>query len=210
MSARKTLLRAAAAALAALALAGCISVLPKAKPAQLYRFGAPPPTEGMARDATPPRVALLKAPASFARAVGGDRILTVSGAQAAYVAQARWMAPAAGLFDEATAQAYDANTGPARLVARGEVASADYVLKLDMRNFEAVYEYGPKAPPVVLVRLRAIVTKTSDRGLAGEQIFESRVKASDNRVGAIVAAFNQASGEVLGKLVSWTNALPAG
>jgi len=209
MIARKTLLRVAAAALAALTLAGCISVLPKTKPAQLYRFGAPPPVEAVARDGSGPRVGLFKAPASFARAVAGDRILTVSGAEASYVARARWMAPAAGLFDEAAAQAYDANTGPARLVARGEVASADYVLKLDMRNFEAVYEYGPKAAPVVLVRLRAIVTKTSDRSLAGEQILEARVKASDNRVGAIVAAFNQATGEVLGKLVTWTNALPA-
>lgn len=209
MIARKTPLRAAVAALAALSLAGCISVLPKTKPAQLYRFGAPPPAEAAARDAAAPRVGLLKLPASFARAVSGDRILTVNGEQASYIAQARWMAPASGLFDEAVAQAYDANAGPARLVTRGEIARADYVLRLDMRNFEAVYESGPKAAPVVLVRLRAVVSKTADRSLVGEQIIEARVKASDNRVGAIVSAFNQATGEVLGKLTTWTNTLPA-
>ena len=45
----------------------------------------------------------------------------------------------------------------------------------------------------------------SDRSDAGEAILESRVRASDNRVGAIVDAYDKALAEVLGKLVAWTN-----
>jgi len=40
----------------------------------------------------------------------------------------------------------------------------------------------------------------------GEQIFEASVPAGDNRVGAIVAAYDQAVKDVLGKLVAWTAA----
>lgn len=209
MTAPNALLRTAAAAALALTLGGCISLLPKTEPAQLYRFG-PVPAAAAPAATTPPAatVGLLKPPANFARATAGDRILTVEGPRAAYVAEARWMAPAALLFDEVVAQAYDANPGPARLVSRGEMARADYVLRLDVRNFEAVYEAGPKAAPVAVVRVRAVVTRTADRALIGEQVFEARAPAAENRVSAIVAAFDTAVGDVVPKLVTWTNTLP--
>ena len=43
-------------------------------------------------------------------------------------------------------------------------------------------------------------------GPAGEVVFESRKPASENRVGAIVAAYDEASREIIEKLVAWTNA----
>jgi cholesterol transport system auxiliary component len=193
------------AASLALALAGCISLFPKSEPAQLYRFGASAaPSTGDA--AAGPRIGVYKSPTLFNRAVGGDRILGVTGNEAAYIADARWAAPAPVLFDEALAQLFDANTGPARLVGRGEVAKSDLVLKLDVRNFEAVYDQGAAAAPNVVVRVRAVVTRSDNRALVGETVFEAKVRAYDNRVGAIVEAFNDASGQVLAQIVTWTNA----
>ena len=43
--------------------------------------------------------------------------------------------------------AFDADPGPVRLISRGEPAAADYVLRLDVRNFEVQYDHGPKAAP---------------------------------------------------------------
>ncbi len=57
---------------------------------------------------------------------------------------------------------------------------------------------------LVVVSLRATLTR-ADRGLAGDQMFEARVRAGDNRVSAIVGADDLAVGEVLTKLVDWTN-----
>ena len=51
---------------------------------------------------------------------------------------------------------------------------------------------------------------TEDRALVGDQIFEARVKAADNRVGAIVPAFDQATAKVLGEIVAWVNAAGPG
>jgi cholesterol transport system auxiliary component len=205
MRSPQPILRAAAAAALALGLGACVSLLPKADPVQLYEF------EGVSEAAPAPAAApakatfdVMKGIGSFDRAAAGDRILTHEGGKVAYLADSRWVAPAVILFDQAVTRAFDANTGPARLLVRGQVGRAEHVLRLDVRDFEARYENGPKAAPVVLVRVRASLTG-NDRNLVGEQMFEARVHAADNRVGAITEAFDEAVGEVLKELVTWTN-----
>jgi len=206
MIALKAASRAAIAAAATVVLAGCITVFPESKPTQMYRFGAPAAVADRPQagpEAGP--VGVLKPASNFARAVGGDHILSVTGAEAAYIADARWVAPASALFDEAIAQAFDASPGRVRLVARGEAARTDYVMRLDVRNFEAVYESGPRSAPTVVVRARAVLTRTRDRSLIDERVFEVRVKAPGNRIGAIVQTFDAAVAEVLSQLVAWSS-----
>jgi cholesterol transport system auxiliary component len=193
-------LRLAAVAVCAAALTGCISLLPKSKPAQLYRFGAPAATAAV----TPPgpnAVAVFLTNSSFQEESSDDRMLTVTGGRAAYVADSRWVAPAQVLFDEAVARAFDAS--PVRLIARGQQGRSAYALRLDVRTFEARYDAGAKAAPTIVVRVHAALTRADQSGV-GEQEFEARVPASDNRVGAIVAAYNSAVGDVVGKIVGWT------
>mgnify|MGYP001442267441 CR=1 FL=1 len=197
-----TLPRLAAIGALTLALSGCISLLPKTKPAHLYRFGQPMTAETVI--APQGRVGVFRTNATFQRESAGDRLLTVTDGQVAYIAETRWVAPAAVLWDEAVLAAFDADPGPVRLVSRGEPAAADYVLRLDGRNFEARYERGPNAAPTVVVRVRAAITRTADRSQVVEQIFEKRVTASGNRVGAIVPAYDRAVAEVLQEIVAWT------
>lgn len=186
-----------------LALSGCISLLPKTKPAHLYRFGQPAGSE--ATTAPQGQVGVFRTNATFQRESAGDQILTITNGQAAYVAETRWVAPAAVLWDEAVLAAFDADPGPVRLVSRGEPASVAYVLRLDVRNFEARYDHGAKAAPTVLVRVRAAITRGIDRSTVAERIFEKQVPAADNRVGAIVPAYDKAVGEVLKEIVAWTS-----
>ncbi|RAK63096.1 ABC-type transport auxiliary lipoprotein family protein [Phenylobacterium kunshanense] len=198
----KSSLAAVAVAAAALALSGCISLLPKTKPAHLYRFGHPPTAE--AAEATQGTVGVFRTNATFQREAAGDRLLTITGGKVAYIAETRWVAPAAVLWDQAVLAAFDADPGPVRLISRGEAAAADYVLRLDVRNFEAVYDRGPKAAPTVVVRVRAAMTRGTDRGQVAEKIFEARVTAGSNRVGAIVPAYDKAVADTLAQIVAWT------
>jgi cholesterol transport system auxiliary component len=194
-----TLCRAAFAALALpLILGGCISVFPKTKPVQMYRFGDQPAASTAPAAASP--VSVLKGPISFPPASGGDRILTVTGAENAYIGEARWVAPAASLFDHALLKAFDAPGAP-RLVGRGEPLAAPSTLRLDVRAFEARYP-GPAAK----VQVRATLIRNADRTLIGEKMFEVEVPAAENRQTAIVAAFDQAVGQVLTGLRDWTAA----
>ncbi|MGH6997311.1 MAG: ABC-type transport auxiliary lipoprotein family protein, partial [Phenylobacterium sp.] len=178
-----------------------ITLLPDEKPAQLYRFdGAIEAPAGV--QAAPFTVARLGG--SFVQSASNDRMLTMTGSRAAYVADSRWVSPASVLFSEALARAFDANGGPARLLTRGDYSKADYALRVDVTQFEADYDQGAKAAPEIVVSLRATLTG-SDRALAGSKRFEVRVRATDNRVSAIVAAYDQAVGQALGELVAWTN-----
>lgn len=204
----KTFGHALTAAALMVSLSGCISVFPKAKPASLYRFGE---AEVSVPKGPPGAMfGVLKTPSSFTRAAAGDRILTSTNGEVAYIADARWVSPAFVLFEEATARAFENDPGRARLIGRGEVAKADMMLRLEVRTFEADYVNGPKAAPEVVVRVRGVLTRSQDRALVGDQIFEARVKASDNRVGAIVPAFDQATAKVLGDVVAWVNASGSG
>lgn len=204
----RTLTRTLAIAAAAIALSGCISVFPKTKPASMYRFG----DADVSAPKGPPGAmfGVLKAPSAFTRAAAGDRILTVTHGEVAYIAGARWVSPAFILFEEATARAFENDPGRARLIGRGEVAKADLVLRLEVRTFEADYLDGPKAAPEIVVRVRAVLNRNSDRALVGDQIFEAKVKAADNRVSAIVPAYDQAVAKVLGDVVGWVNAAGPG
>jgi len=204
----RTALKSLAVAAVAVSLSGCISVFPKTKPAGLYRFGE---AEVSVPKGPPGAMfGVLKTPSAFTRAAAGDRILTSTNGEVAYIAGARWVSPAFVLFEEATARAFENDPGRARLIGRGEVAKADMMLRLEVRTFEADYVNGPKAAPEVVVRVRAVLNRSQDRALVGDQIFEAKVKAADNRVGAIVPAFDQANAKVLGDIVAWVNAAGGG
>jgi cholesterol transport system auxiliary component len=185
------------------ALAGCISLFPKQKPLQLYEFGE---TAGAAAPAAPaagPGFVVILANTDFDRAAAGERILTIQGDQTAYIEGAGWVSPAPMLFDLAIRKAFDA--GPARLLAKGEPARADYSLTLDVRTFEARYLAGPNAPPTVRIEVYAGMGATSER-TDHDRVFVGEAAASDNRVSAIVIAFDQAFAKVMAQLVPWVDA----
>ncbi len=201
MSTLRTVLRTAAIAATAVALTGCISLFPKAKPAGLYRFGHE--AAASSAPAAEKSFGVYKTPTVFTRSAMSDRLLSVTDGEAAYIAGARWVSPAIVLFDEAVARAFEADNSRARLVTRGETAKAVMALRLEVRSFETDYVNGPKAAPEVLVEIRAVMTRSNDRTLLGDKVFVARVKAADNRLSAIVPAYDQAVGQTLSEIVTW-------
>jgi len=199
----KSALRRLGAVASALALTGCISLFPNEPPADLYRFGASPAPGSAAQSSN--QFAVLDAGIGFDREAASDRILTVTGNEVAYIKGSRWAVAAPVLFHTAEQHAFDAANGPARLVERSDTSQFDYVLRLDVRRFEARYEGGPQTPPTVVVRVRASLNKFHDHGLVGDRLFEAEAPAADNRVGAITAAFDQATAKVLGEITAWVN-----
>ena len=203
---QKALARLAAAAGGAVAvstaLAGCVTLFPKATPIPIYRFGAQLPTNAQPAPAT---FTVRSGGLGFDRAAAGDAMLTANGDEVAYIKDARWVTPASQLFEAAVQRAFDAEGGPARYLGPGATGHADYVLRLDVLRFEARYESGAEAAPTVVVRLRAALSKQSDLTLVGERVFEESAPASANRVSAITAAYNQGTTKVVTDLVSWVD-----
>lgn len=208
---RSTAIAATVVALS-LTLGGCISLFPKDKPAGLYRFGHD--AAASSAPAIEKSFGVYKTPTVFNRAAMSDRLLSVTDGQAAYIGDARWVSPAIVLFDEAVARAFEADNSRARLVTRGETAKASVAVRLEVRSFETDYVDGPKTAPEVLVEIRAVLTRTKDSALLGDKVFVARVKTSENRLSAIVPAYDKATGQVLSEIVTWVSAagakVPAG
>lgn len=210
MSPSGSLVRAAWLAAACIALAGCVSLFPKAVPAQLYRFGAPDAADAAAPAAAQTSGAVIgEGGIEFDQAASGDRILTMTGKDAAYVAGARWVSPASVLFDQALVRTFEQTPGAPRLVPRFGLLRASLMMNLDVQAFEARYDQGDKAAPLVVVRVRAQVIRTESRAVASERTFATTVRASDNRVGAIVQAYDQAVGKTLSDIVAWSSGVPS-
>lgn len=195
-----------AASALAVALSGCVSLLPKSEPAQLYTFGhsvdaapSPPPAAAPVGDS----VGVLLGAVIFPRAATGDGILTMTGPQAAYLAASRWVAPASLLFREAVERRFDRSARRVRLINRGETGRTPLILRIEVRDFAALYLNGPQSTPTVAVSVNARLTR-ADGAPVAERDFDVRRPASDNRVGPIVGAFDKAVDESLGAVVDWT------
>ena len=194
---------AALAILLPLTLGGCISLFPKPKPVQLYSFGqAVPAPAGPA--ASGGRVTVAKGATVFPPAAAGDQLLTATGSQQAYIGGARWVGPAAIMFDEVLLRAFEAPGAP-RLVERGEPVKANSTLRLDVRTFEARYP-----GPTVTVQVRATLIRNADRTIAGEKMFDASVPAGEDRQTAIVAGFDSAVDKVVVDIRDWTASVAPG
>lgn len=185
---------------AAAALSGCISLAPKSDPIQLYRFGAAGSGEPAAATAGRPVVRLAQV--YFPRAAASDRILTVTGAEAAYAAGARWVAPADVLFREAVLSGFSSG-GAVSLVERG---GGGVTLELSVRSFETRYDRGDRAAPLVVVETDARLVRSPGRELVAERKFSVSERASQNRLGAIVESYDAAVARTVTDLSGWVAA----
>ncbi len=182
-------------------LSGC-AVLKTPDPVQTYRFGATPAFGQVANSA--PRcepVAVSLRRIDFDAASRGDRLLTVTGTQTAYIGTGRWVSQAETLFHSSLEEAF-ATGAPCVRLASGALARDGLLLSVDVRRFEAVYA-SAGAVPKVQVSVTAQLTNR-EREVVASSRFDSIEDAGENRVASIVAAFDRANADVTRKIVEWT------
>jgi cholesterol transport system auxiliary component len=195
------MMRILAATALAVGLAGC-SILSSPDPIQLYRFGNMdlPPTAPAAE-----RTVVVLNPIDFPEGAGGDRILTANGGQVAYLAGARWIGPSEQLFRSAIETQFLRNGRSVTLSDQREAPRSGLALDLDVTSFEARYLNGVEAAPTVVIAARARLI-APDRSVAAERTFQVEQSASENRVSAVVDAFDSATDDFTGQLAAWVDA----
>jgi len=120
-----------------------------------------------------------------------------------YFANAAWTDRAPIMVQRLLIESFE-NTGKITAVGRDAVGlRADYVLKTDLRDFEADYT-DPNAPPTVRVRLVVRLVKMPERQIVGEWGDTQRATASVNSTDAIIYAFDEALGAAMKRVVQWT------
>lgn len=192
-----------AAAFAAVAALGGCSLLSTPDPAQLYRFGNLP--AGVSEHEAPAstvQVAMRRP--EFAQAVREDRILGVTGTEAAYIKGARWVSSADILFSDSLESAFAAQATRVRLVGPRELTRASQALDIDVRTFEARYA-APGAAPTATIVARVRLLNAQERSVTAERVFTVEQPATENRVSAIVSAFDTATRDLNTRIVEWTD-----
>lgn len=195
----RSLLIAAAAALPL--LSGC-ALLSSPDPVQMYHFGGQAPAEARAPIAQPVAMGLRRI--EMPQASRTDRLVGVTGSEVAYIKGARWVSPADDLYTEALENAFAARAQRVRLVGPRELTTAERSLDVDMRAFEARYD-APGAAPSAVITARAQILSREDRSVVAERTFSVSRPASENRVSAIVQAFEAATADINAQIVDWAD-----
>ena len=120
-----------------------------------------------------------------------------------YFAGARWTERVPLLVQTLLVESFE-NTKKIVSVARqGIDLRADYVLKTELREFQAEYG-GGNAAPEVWVRLNAKLVRMPARIIVASETFEARLTAGGTTMTDVVYAFDETLNKVLKKSVTWT------
>jgi cholesterol transport system auxiliary component len=125
-----------------------------------------------------------------------------------YFADSEWTERAPLLVQTALIESFE-NSKTVNAIDRESVGlRADFILKPEIRHFEAVYD-SPNGLPEIWVAINIRLVNPSERDIIAQSSFDRRERASANDLPAIVSAFNEALGAVMKDIVVWTATNPA-
>ena len=120
-----------------------------------------------------------------------------------YYAGATWTDSAPAMVQTLMVESFE-NTRKIVAVGRESVGlRPDYVLKLELREFQAEYESAHDLP-AAHIRMIAKLVRMPDREIVAAHTADRRIMASANTLDAVVGAFDAALGPVLKEIVEWT------
>jgi cholesterol transport system auxiliary component len=196
------------AALLALGLAGCTGNLLRsdAPAAQTYRLAAPAVAAAPAGPALP--LALVVQRPRAPGALDTERVAVgAAGNRFDYYSAARWAEPAPQMVQQQLVAALSATGrfGGGVFAAPARVP-AEMSLDVELRRFEAVTSGADAtaagAAPTVHVQVQASLVDSRRGALVTSFVAEAAVPATANRMSAVVAAFDQATSQVLRDVVA--------
>ncbi|WP_339333874.1 ABC-type transport auxiliary lipoprotein family protein [uncultured Maricaulis sp.] len=194
-------IRAALVGLSALSVSACVSLLPESEPVSVYRLSAPQPVELTGDHWTVVEIDVPNAP----RGLSGDQIAIMrNGSSLAYIAGARWISPAPRLLQSLVIDTFNANNAQLAPTRADDGVRADYELRLDMQEFEAIYDRGEGVAPLIRVRISARLVAEQGRQFAGARVVTAEARATNNRTSDIVAAFDDAAQAASREIADWT------
>ena len=198
---RRGVLRLAAVGpLAALAAACDLSVPGQGPPPNLYRLT---PKSSFPEDLPEVDWQLILEPPIADASLNTTRVaLQRDPTQLEYYARSSWTDLAPQMVQTLMVESFE-NSG--RIVSIGREAiglRADFVLKSELREFQAEYFEG--GSPQVRVAINVKLVQMPKRTIVGSTNLEHLSRAEADLMPDIIAAFDEALGKVLRRLVGWT------
>jgi cholesterol transport system auxiliary component len=124
-----------------------------------------------------------------------------------YYARAAWTDNAPAMVQTLIIESFESTRS---IVAVGREAIGlrpDYILKTDLREFQAVYD-GANPIPTVVVRLNAKLVEMPERRIIASRTFEQHVLAAGSAFTDVLHAFDEALGQAIKGIVVFTLTTP--
>jgi cholesterol transport system auxiliary component len=185
----------------ALAVAGCGGLLSNPETRRLYQVTSVSSfAAGLPHSAAQLTIGPVEAPAGL----DTNRIaLTRAPLSLDYYADVAWSDRAPAMVRTALLESTQ-NSGLFKAVGSDTFnLRSDYLVKTELRNFEAVYD-SQGAGPTVTVVLGLTLVKLPGDAVAGQTVIRERQPAASNEIPEVVGAFNSALGKALQGAVGWT------
>jgi cholesterol transport system auxiliary component len=145
---------------------------------------------------------LVQVPAASAGLTSSRIAIKLTPTSFDYLANSAWTDVAPQVVQTLIIESFD-NVGKVRGVAReGSGLRVDYLLKTDLREFQAQFYKG--MPKVVRVRIHAKLIRWRTREIIATYRIERRATLKDDNIASIVEGFDFALGKVLKRLVTWS------
>jgi cholesterol transport system auxiliary component len=189
-----------AAPLAA-ALPGC-SLLPTPQVAQIYRLS--PQVDDSPGPSIPHTELTVGLPIA-SESLDTDRIaLTPGRTRFDYYADSVWTDRLPVLLQTLLVEAFEADGRIAEIGRDVDGLTHGYLLRTEIRQFEGQYPGAATGPPEIAVVLELQLLTGPEGRLVGRRLISERARASRDKLEAIVAAFDTATGKALAQSVAWT------
>jgi cholesterol transport system auxiliary component len=130
-----------------------------------------------------------------------------------FFADAAWQDRTPVMIQALMLEAFE-NTQRVSVARNTDGLLADYLLRTEIREFQARYLNGaptpemPAPPPQISIRVDARLIAVPGRRIAGNTSIVQTANATGNDMVSIVTAFNQAVSAALAELVEWTLSTP--
>lgn len=195
-------LRHLAPVLLGLTVAGCSGLLrSNAPPVQVYTLRAPAASPEGGTDQAVVEASLRVAHPRAAAGLGTPQIVLLQpGHRLNVYAASAWAADAPVLLESLAVQTLR-GSGHWRSVQDAESPfPSDYLLQFSVAHFDADYSDDTGAPPTVRVTLDCTLGKEEGRDIIATFVASGSAVASANRLGEVVAAFQQATDAAMASL----------
>jgi cholesterol transport system auxiliary component len=185
----------------------------KVVPPSTYLLSAPPGINAAASSASaaaPAAPALLAADLAVLKprvraGLDTDRIAVLyPDRRLDYFADARWSGSLDDVVQDLAVQAFRNSARLQNVSSDASAFASGYWLEIEVADFQAEYA-SAGAPPTINVRLLARVASAGDRNILGSFTAAARQTATDNRLTAIVDAYERAVDTALAEIVGRTS-----
>ena len=203
------------AAILVLGVCGCATACTgslfhsKVVPPSIYLLSAPAGTNAAAASAAVPaapaaaNLAVLKP--RVRAGLDTDRIAVLyPDRRLDYFADARWSGPLDDVVQDLAVQAFRNGARLQNVSSDASAFASGYWLEIEVADFQAEYA-SAAAPPTINVRLLARVASAGERNILASFNAAARQTASDNRLTAIVEAYERAVNSALAEIVGGTS-----